>query len=301
MAANINEEHKDRVFKFLFGNPERLEWTLSLYNAVNGSSYDNPDDISLNTIEDVLYLGMKIDVSFIIMDELHLWEHQSTFNPNMPMRFFIYAAKLYEKYISDPKNKYNRYSTTLQTVHCPKCICFYNGTGKQPEKKILRLSDAFKGRKSDIEVTVTMLNVNYGKNAELMRTCKPMEEYAWLVAAIRRHEKITHDLEQAIDAALAEMPDNFVIKKLLILNKAEVKGMFLTEWDMEKALALNGLENEERGIKIGEKRGEKRTRESVARDMLLENLPLSLIVKISKLSEEVVLKLAKKLGVTAIP
>ena len=145
-----------------------------------------------------------------------------------------------------------------------------------------------------------MLNVNYGKNAELMRACKPMEEYAWLVAAIRRHEKITHDLEQAIDKALDEMPDDFIIKKLLILNKAEVKGMFLTEWDQEKVLAEERREGEERGEKRGIKIGEKRTSERVAMNMLLENLPLSLIVKVTQLSEAVVLKLAKKLGVTLV-
>ncbi|MBR1657601.1 MAG: hypothetical protein IJ697_03945 [Synergistaceae bacterium] len=77
----VNEEHKDRVFKFIFGNPEKKEWTLSLYNAVNGSSYTNPDDIQFNTIEDAVYLGMKNDVSFIIVDDMNLWEHQSTFNP----------------------------------------------------------------------------------------------------------------------------------------------------------------------------------------------------------------------------
>lgn len=298
MAAsniNINNEHKDRVFKFLFGNPEKLEWTLSLYNAVNGSSYDNPDDISLNTIEDVLYLGMKNDVSFIIMDDMHLWEHQSSYNPNMPMRFFIYAAKLYEKHIADAKNKYNQYSTKLQTVPCPKCVCFYNGTRRQPERKILRLSNAFNG-KSDIEVTVTMLNVNYGHNAKLMRACKPIEEYAWLVDTIRRHEKNTQNLEAAVDAALAEMPDDFIIKKFLLLNKAEVKGMFLTEWDMEKVLALDRLETEARV----EARTEKRVQNRVARNLLRENLPIPLIAKATQLSEEVVRKLASKLGITVL-
>ena len=277
---SVNDQHKDRLFKFLFGNPEHLDWTLSLYNAVNGSSYDNPDDIRFNTIEEALYLGMKNDVSFIIMNELHLWEHQSSYNPNMPMRFFIYASKLYEKYITDSDNDYYPYSSSLQTVPCPKCICFYNGTGRQPDRKILRLSSAFGGR-SDIEVKVTMLNINYGHNAELMRACKPVEEYAWFVDAVRRHYKITKNLEAAIDAALDKMPDDFIIKKLLLMNKAEVKGMFLTEWDPEKT-----LEQERRDI-------EKR----VARDMLLDNYPLSAILKISKLSEGAIRNLAKKIGV----
>ena len=279
MTSGSGREHKDRVFKFLFGNPEHLDWTLSLYNAVNGSSYNNPEDIRFNTIEEALYLGMKNDVSFIILNELHLWEHQSSYNPNMPMRFFMYAAKLYEKYIAE--NDYYQYSSSIQTVPCPKCICFYNGTGRQPDKKILRLSSAFGSSKSDIEVKVTMLNINYGRNAELMGACKPVEEYAWLVEAVRRHYKITKNLEAAVDAALDEMPDDFIIKKLLLMHKAEVKGMFLTEWDPEKTLAQERRDVEKR----------------VALDMLRKSLHLDLIQEISHLSEDVIRNLAKKIGV----
>ena len=123
----VNDEHKDRVFKFLFGNPENKHWTLSLHNAVNGSSYSDPEEIQFNTIEDAVYLGMKNDASFIILNELNLWEHQSTFNPNMPMRFFLYATKLYEKHITS--SEYYAYSSVLQSVPRPKCVCFYNGTG----------------------------------------------------------------------------------------------------------------------------------------------------------------------------
>ena len=138
-----NDEYKDRVFKYLFGNPANREWTLALYNAVNGSNYENAEEIEYNTIEDAVYLGMRNDVSFIIVDELHLWEHQSTYNPNMPMRFLLYAAKLYEKYIAG--SDYYPYSSVLQPAPRPKCVCFYNGTGNQPERKILRLSEAFGG------------------------------------------------------------------------------------------------------------------------------------------------------------
>ena len=279
----VNDEHKDRVFKFLFGNPENKHWTLSLYNAVNGSSYDNPDDITFNTIEDAVYLGMKNDVSFIIVDELNLWEHQSSYNPNMPMRFFLYAAKLYEKYIVS--SDYYPYSSMLQSAPCPKCICFYNGTANQPERKVLKLSDAF-GGEGDIEVCVTMLNINYGKNKELMEACEPLNEYAWLVDTIRRYQRELKDLEAAIDAALEEMPDEFMIKKFLLLNKAEVKGMFLTEYDQEKV-----LEQERRDTANNERR-------RVAIDMLKKNLPLSLIAEISRLSEDVVRKLADNMGIT---
>ena len=277
----VNDEHKDRVFKFLFGNPDNRAWTLELYNAINGSSYDNPDDIQFNTIDDAVYLGMKNDVSFIIVDALHLWEHQSTYKPNMPMRFFIYAAKLYEKYIAC--SDYYPYSSMLQPAPRPKCVCFYNGTTSQPERKILRLSEAF-GGEGDIEVLVTMLNINYGKNMTLMAACEPLSEYAWLVETIRRNQKVMINLEAAIDAAIEKMPDEFVIKKFLLQNKAEVKGMFLTEYDQNKVLAQERREVEYR----------------VATDMLKKNLPLALIAEISKLSEDVIKSIAQSLGISVV-
>ena len=279
----MNDEYKDRVFKYLFGNPENREWTLALYNAVNGSSYENAEEIEYNTIEDAVYLGMRNDVSFIIVNELHLWEHQSTYNPNMPMRFLLYAAKLYEKYIAE--SDYYPYSSVLQPAPRPKCICFYNGTANQPERKILRLSEAF-GGECDIEVLVTMLNINYGKNRELMEACEPLSEYAWLVEAIRRNQKVMRNLEAAIDAAIEEMPDEFVIKRFLLQNKAEVKGMFLTEYDQEKVLSQQRRETE------------RMTHEQVATDMLMDNYPLAAVSKISKLSEDAIRKLANNLGIS---
>ena len=125
-----------------------------------------------------------------------------------------------------------------------------------------------------------------------MEACEPLKEYAWLVDAIRRHEKIFHEIEAAVDAALDEMPDDFLIKKFLLKNKAEVKGMFLTEYDQEKVLAYERLEGIEQGIE--------QNQAQVATDMLKDNYPLSAIKKISRLSEDVILKLANSLGVTAI-
>ena len=281
----VNKEHKDRVFKFLFGNPENKEWTLELYNAINGSNYKNAQDIQFNTIEDAVYLGMKNDVSFIILNELNLWEHQSTYNPNMPMRFFIYAAKLYEKYISN--SDYYQYSSTLQKAPRPKCICFYNGTANRPEKKILKLSEAF-GGEADIEVCVTMLNINYGKNKNLMEACKPLNEYAWLVETIRKYQKNFNNLDKAVDTAINEMPDDFITKKFLLSNKAEVKGMFLTEYNQERVLEQERRETEYMTYK------------KVATDMLRDNYPLSAISKISKLSEETIRNIANSIGVSVI-
>ena len=230
----MNRQYKDRLFKFIFGNPENKEWTLSLYNAINGSSYTNPDDIKLTTIEDAVYMNMKNDVSFLITDKMNFYEQQSTFNPNMPMRFLIYAGMVYSKYIETNKS-YHKYSSLQQKAPTPRCICFYNGTDKKEDRTVLKLSDSFSS-KSDIEVQVTMINVNYGHNQELMKECRPLEEYAFFVERIRTNQKYVDTLEEAVDKALMDMPEDSLIKSFLIANQAEVKMMCITEYDEERTL-----------------------------------------------------------------
>lgn len=291
--TEANRLYKDRVFKFIFGNPENKEWTLSLYNAVNGSNYSNPDDIQFNTIEDAVYMSMKNDVSFIILDEMNLWEHQSSFNPNMPMRFLTYGTQLYEKYTAT--SGYYKFSRKLQRLPKPHCICFYNGTEEQPEQQILKLSDAF-GGEGDIEVKVKMLNVNYGKNRALMETCQPLREYAWLVDRVREHQRVMQNLEAAVDASIDEMPDSFVIRTLIEAHRAGVKKMFLTEYDEEKMKEQERKEAFADGVDAGVAEANER----VAADMLKKKYPLDAIKDISRLSEAHIRKLAKSLGVVVL-
>ena len=87
--GNTNRNYRDRLFKFIFGNPENKEWTLSLYNTVNRSNYEKADDIKYNTIDDAIYMNMKNDVSFIIENTMSLYEQQSTYCSNMPLRFLM--------------------------------------------------------------------------------------------------------------------------------------------------------------------------------------------------------------------
>ena len=248
-SINVQTDYKDRLFKFIFGNPGNKKWTLSLYNAVNNTDYADPEMISFNTIGTAIYMRMRNDVSFIISFEMNLWEHQSTFNPNMPMRFLIYAGNLYDKYAAI--SNYNKYSSKLQPLPKPVCICFYNGKKEQPERQVLKLSDAYGGG-GDIEVKVTMLNVNYGKNKLLMDKCRPLMEYAWLVDIVRRKQDEKMDLESAVDTAIDELPESFEIYPFLIGNRAEVKSMFLTEYNEEKVMEQERAEAREEGREEGE-------------------------------------------------
>ena len=116
---------------------------------------------------------MHNDVSFLISDEMNLYEQQSTYNPNMPLRMMQYAGNLFERYIK--QRNMNKYGSRSLELPVPKLVVFYNGTGCQKDEMVLRLSDSFpEGAESDIEVRVRMLNVNYGKNQKLMQACSPL-------------------------------------------------------------------------------------------------------------------------------
>ncbi len=123
----INRFHKDRLFKALFGSEERKDLTLELYNAINHTNYSNPDDLQINTIEDVVYMGMKNDVSFLLASDLNMYEQQSTWNPNMPLRCFFYSAHALEKYIHDTDQAAQMFLSTLVKVPTPKLVVLYNG------------------------------------------------------------------------------------------------------------------------------------------------------------------------------
>ncbi len=94
-AANRN--YKDTVFRMLFSNRKNL---LSLYNAVNQRDYKNPDDLEIVTLENAIYMGMKNDLAFIIDTNLYLYEHQSTYNPNIPLRDLFYIRNSWIRNLS---------------------------------------------------------------------------------------------------------------------------------------------------------------------------------------------------------
>ena len=195
-------------------------------------------------------MGMKNDMSFLITDTANMYEQQSTYNPNMPVRKLMYAARLYDRYIH--VNRLNIYSTKQIRLPVPKLVTFYNGM-EEREDDILELKDAFlteDGKpaetESDIQVRVRMININYGKNKELMGACRPLSEYAWFIAEIRRNNQ-GMDIEAAVDSALEAMPEEFGLKKFLVANKAEVKQMCITEYNEAETMEQFREEGREEG------------------------------------------------------
>lgn len=198
----------------------------------------------------------------------------------------MYAARLYDKYIH--MNKLNIYSTKQVRLPVPKLVTFYNGK-EDKEDRILELKDAFKtedGRpidaESDIQVRVRMININYGKNKELMRACKPLEEYAWFIEEIRRNNE-SMEIEAAVDKALDAMPEDFKLKQLLIANKAEVRQMCITEYNEAETMAQFKEEGREEG------------KEENALTMLRDNLALDKVALYSGVPMFRILELQKTL------
>lgn len=151
----IERNFKDTLFRMLFNEKERL---LSLYNAISGSHYTDPNLLELVTLESAIYIKYKNDLAFIIDSSIHLYEHQSTFSPNLPLRNLFYIGYEYEQYIANQ----NIYSTKRIELPTPHFVVFYNGTDGDWEYKTLRLSDSFQQKESepDLELVVNMYNIN---------------------------------------------------------------------------------------------------------------------------------------------
>ena len=249
--SEINRENKDRLFRFIFGNEENKAWTLSLYNAVNGTSYQNPDDIMITTIQDALYMGMKDDISILVYATMNMFEQQSTFNPNLPLRYLIYAGMIYSGLIESGKWKINLYSSKIQKLPVPKCVCFYNGI-QEKDDMILELSSAFpENSDPDLQVRVHMLNINYGRNEALLNACAPLRDYSFLIYRIRIHQNNGMEIGDAVDLAVNELSDDSVIKPFIMKNRAEVKRMCITEYDEVKTMNMFREEGREEGYNEG--------------------------------------------------
>lgn len=218
----VNRQFKDHVFIDLFGSPDRKEFALSLYNAVNGTSYTNPEELELYTIEDALYMSMRNDVSFIFDSVLSLYEHQSTVNLNMPLRGLFYFAKQYEKYLYQKDESY--LSRRRVMIPTPQYTVFYNGEEKWAQDVTLKLSDSFTNKrlKGSVEVWCDVININYKEGHEVLEKCPFLYEYALFVQRVRDNIDRGMTSEEAVDLALDECTKEKHLGHYFTERRAEV-------------------------------------------------------------------------------
>ena len=278
-TLTANRNYKDTVFRMLFSDRKNL---LSLYNAVNQRDYKNPEDLEIVTLENAIYMGMKNDLAFIIDTNLYLYEHQSTYNPNMPLRDLFYICSEYQKLV----DKKSLFSSTLQKIPAPNFIEFYNGSTVIADCTDLRLSSAFEHLTGEakLELIVTVLNVNEGHNAKLMQHCSTLNEYAQYVARVR-HYATDMPLNQAVERAVDECIQKGILTEFLTRNRNEVISMSIFEYDKELEEKKLRKAEYEYGFSEGKKTGFQNAAMETARRMLKSNkLSLEDIADFSGLS-----------------
>lgn len=234
------KKYKDTVFRLLFSNKQSA---LSLYNGINGTDYQDESLLEFNTLENAIYMNLHNDVSFIIVNQIHLYEHQSTFPVNLPLRDLLYIADILQKTIVDK----TIYSSRRLMIPNPNFIVVYNGQDKMPERMELKLSDSFlvPTDNPELELKVTVLNINEGMNEQLKEKCPDLKQYMQYVDMVRKYNQQI-ELKDAVIKAVDECIRKNILKDFLIRQKSEVVKMSIYEFDEERELKL--IREDEREI-----------------------------------------------------
>ena len=249
-SVKVKRDHKDTLFRMLFSTRENL---LSLYNAVNHSHYTDASELEIVTLKNAVYMNMKNDQAFLLDMQLNLYEHQSTWNPNMPLRFLMYVAKEYQMLVRNQ----TLYASALVKVPTPHFVVFYNGETEQEAETILRLSHSFQQKtdKPELELMVRVLNINLDKKQEVLEACQLLKEYMLLVNKIRRYTDEYKDINQAVEQAVTECIEENILADFLRKNRAEAIEMCIFEYDDKREKELIRKAEYAEGMKEGERIG----------------------------------------------
>ena len=249
-SVKVKRNHKDTLFRMIFSTRENL---LSLYNAVNHSHYTDASELEIVTLKNAVYMNMKNDQAFLLDMQLNLYEHQSTWNPNMPLRFLMYVAKEYQMLVRNQ----TLYASALVKVPTPHFVVFYNGETEQEAETILRLSHSFQQKtdKPELELMVRVLNINLDKKQEVLEACQLLKEYMLLVNKIRRYTDEYKDINQAVEQAVTECIEENILADFLRKNRAEAIEMCIFDYDDKREKELIRKAEYAEGMKEGERIG----------------------------------------------
>lgn len=244
VSLPVNRIYKDRLYKMIFNDKSEL---LKLYNAINGTHYDDPAMLTITTLDNAIYMTMENDLFDM---RLALYEQQSTVNPNLPLRFLMCITDIYSAYTKDM----NIYGSKKVQIPLPSFVIFYNGVKSQPDRTEFLLSELFHPTTDQpaLELKAVMLNINKGHNQELMNACHTLRDYSEYVARIRTYSA-EMPLTDAVEKAITECIHENILRDFLLKNRAEAKAMSIYEYDEEKTLRMfreEGYEDGERNGKI---------------------------------------------------
>ncbi len=251
--GNAYRNYKDNVFCLLHREKANL---LELYNALNGTSYSDPGDLTVVTLPSAICIQYRNDAAYTFNNDLMLYEQQSTDNPNIPLRMLHYISEEYKRIIP---NKF-LYRGKAIRIPTPHFIVFFNGTEPMPKKKIYRLSELFEkpADRPELDLTVTVLNINDGNNQDLLAKCKTLRDYMSFVNKVRT-KKRQMSTESAVRSAVDECIAEDILKEFFTSHKEEVIGVSIFEFDEElyrEAMREDGIEiGIERGMEKGIQKG----------------------------------------------
>ena len=283
-----NRRYKDSVFVDFFSEDRTAKANfLALYNALHGTDYQSTAILKNIRLKQVLYMNFANDVSYLVDNKIIvLAEHQSTINPNMPIRCLEYVARLYEQFYKS-KEKYSRKQLAIPT---PEFYVFYNGKQPYTTNSVLKLSDSFTQTHDEyaLELSVKVVNINYDKASEILKLCKPLKQYSLFVDAVRRN--IAVDKEHGFEKAIKECIQNDILREYLQRKSKEVLNMLIGEYDYDTDIAVQREESFDMGLAEGEARGRsegsRQAKLETAKTMLAMGYPLGDICKISGLTTD---------------
>ena len=228
---------------------------LDVYNAMAGTAYTNPEIIEIHTLESGVSLTVHNDASFVVsMDSvLNIYEHQSTYNPNMPLRELIYFVTIIKKLVE------NRYllSHKLVKIPTPKFAVFYNGDKTRPEREVLKLSDAYENQSDEpqLELMCTVYNINPGNNEDLKKRSQTLREYMIFVGYVNENlakaKKGEKDYETAIRDAVNRCIAEDILKEFLLERREDVQKSMMFDLTYEKQMENAKREWHNDGVEEG--------------------------------------------------
>lgn len=278
-----NKEYRSDVFSMLLQDKRRA---LEIYNAMNGTAYDDPEQIEITTLEDRSFsLTIRNDASFVLDHHLSIYEHQSTFCPNMPLRDLVYFAAMIQKKVYAKRR--DLYARTLLKIPVPHFVVFYNGKEPVPEQYELRLSDAFEKQTKapELELVCKVYNINKGNNERLLAKCPTLRDYMYFIDAVREYhaENDFTDLEGAIEQAISRCIRENVLKEFLVEHQMEVTHMMTMDYTFERRLEFQCEEAIEKGraqgIEEGREEGIQKKRYELIEKKLLKRKSLEQIAE----------------------
>ena len=193
----------------------------------------------------------------------------------------------------------NLYGTKCIQIPPPQFVIFYNGSQEQPDRKILRLSDAYcvKEEHPALELTAVMLNINRGHNEKLKEMCKSLKDYSEYTERVREYAQIK-PVEEAVEQAIRECIQEGILSEFLKQNRAEAKQVSIYEYDEEKHMRqereASWEEGREEGIEEGIKKGKQELLERLIQKKLVKGKSISEIAEELEEEEEVIAEMIQK-------